>query len=205
MFIRTGLLTLFLILATRSATRLGPDSGAAHQVIRQVWIFTALFLDAFAVSSQSLVGYFLGASDLDRAHRVARISCAWSVGTGVALALGMWLATPLVIRLLVPPSALPLFVFPWLLAAVSQPINALSFATDGIHWGTRDFKFLRQAMTAATVSGGILLLGLDASHTNNLNIIWGVTILWILIRAGFGVLRIWPGIGHAPLKRPLSK
>jgi MATE family multidrug resistance protein len=63
-FVRTGMLTLFLLVATRTATRLGPAEGAAHQAIRQVWIFTALFMDAWALSAQSLVGYFTGAARL---------------------------------------------------------------------------------------------------------------------------------------------
>src|SRR5690606_38975830 len=31
LFIRTGLLSLFLLLATRAATKIGPEAGAAHQ------------------------------------------------------------------------------------------------------------------------------------------------------------------------------
>jgi MATE family multidrug resistance protein len=60
LFIRTGVLLLFLMFATREATRLGAESGAAHQAIRQIYVFTALFLEAFATTAQSLVGYFWG-------------------------------------------------------------------------------------------------------------------------------------------------
>ncbi len=55
LFIRTGTPTLFLLLATRTATRIGPEAGAANQAIRQVWVFTALFLDASAIAAQSLI------------------------------------------------------------------------------------------------------------------------------------------------------
>lgn len=51
MFFRTGSLIIFLLLATRSATRLGPDSGAAHQAMRQIWIFTTLLLDSSAITA----------------------------------------------------------------------------------------------------------------------------------------------------------
>ena len=54
LFIRTATLNFFLLLTTRSATEMGAESGAAHQAIRQVWAFTALFLDAFAIAGQSL-------------------------------------------------------------------------------------------------------------------------------------------------------
>ena len=62
---------LFIVLATRTATRIGADAGAAHQAIRQVWLLTALVLDAYAATAQSLVAYFLGANHVQLARRVA--------------------------------------------------------------------------------------------------------------------------------------
>ncbi|MDH3800338.1 MAG: MATE family efflux transporter, partial [Desulfobacterales bacterium] len=139
LFIRTGLLTAFFIFSTRAATRIGPDAGAAHQAIRQVWVFTALFLDAYAITGQSLIGFFMGPGRLEQARRVARLVYAWSAATGVILSAAMWLGQNLVVRLLLPPSAGGIFFSAWLMAVVFQPINALAFASDGIHWGTGDF------------------------------------------------------------------
>ena len=59
LFLRTGLLVVFIVLGTRAATQIGVESGAAHQAIRQIWLLTALALDAFAAAAQSLVGYFI--------------------------------------------------------------------------------------------------------------------------------------------------
>jgi MATE family multidrug resistance protein len=192
-----GLLTLFLVLATRAATRLGDGEAAAHQAIRQVWMFTALFLDAFAITAQSLVGYFVGAGDVAEARRVAATALRWSIGIGVVLGAGLLAATDAVAWALVPDGAVDLFAGAWVIACVSQPINAVSFATDGIHWGTGDFGFLRTAMIAATGAGAIGLALLSSS----LPAVWAVTAGWIAIRAGLGALRVWPGIGAAPLGR----
>lgn len=201
LLVRTGLLTLFLLLATRTATRIGAETGAAHQAIRQVWIFTALFLDAFALTGQSLVGYFLGARSLEQARRVARVVCIWSLGCGIALGMGMWVGRDLAAQFLVPAAAMVVFSPAWNVAALFQPLNALSFATDGIHWGTGDFRFLRNAVMAATSVGIAGLFLLNVEDPGALTWVWVVTGLWIFIRAFFGICRIWPGLGNSPLRQ----
>lgn len=196
--LRTGLLTAYLLLTTRAATRSGTDSGAAHQAIRQVWLFTALLLDAYAATAQSLVGYFFGAGRVDQARRVARVACLWSLGTGFTLTLAMWLGERAVAGLLIPDSARGIFAAAWIVCALTQPLNALSFATDGIHWGTRDYAYLRNAMVAATGAGALAIYLLDERASGALTWVWIITGAWVGIRAFFGVARIWPGIGSSP-------
>jgi len=200
MVVRTASLSLFLLLCARAATRIDPETGAAHQAIRQMWLFTALFLDAYAAAAQSLVGYFFGAGRLALARRVAAISTLWSVGTGFVLAGAMILGEGLVARALVPQEAWELFAGAWLMSALFQPLNGLGFITDGIHWGAGDFAYLRDAMLCVTV---IMLGGLfwmDASSGTSLVNIWMLTGVWISLRALLGVVRVWPGIGRAPLR-----
>jgi multidrug resistance protein, MATE family len=199
LFVRTGLLTGFLVLSTRAATQIGAEAGAAHQAIRQVWIFTALFLDAFAVTGQSLVGYFFGAQTRLHARRVAALTCGWSLAVGAILGLAMLVGREALELLLVPASARGAFTAAWIIAAVALPINALAFATDGVHWGTGDFRYLRNAMIIATGIGATLLLLIDVGAPGALTLIWIVTALWGMIRAGLGMARIWPGVGAAPL------
>lgn len=199
MFIRTGLLLFYLLMATRTATRIGFESGAAHQAIRQFWTFTALFLDAHSVTAQSLIAYFMGQGNITQSKRVARTICIWSLVTGGILMVVMIVAQPLFIRMLVPPEAAAVFVGPWLIAAFSQPINAMAFATDGIHWGTSDFGYLRNVMIVATSTGLIGIFLLEYFHIKTLEMLWGVTVVWITARGGSGLIRIWPGIGKAPL------
>lgn len=202
LFLRTGAVLVFLALCTRVANRAGPDQGAAYQAIRQFFIFSALFLDAFALTGQSLVGFFLGAGDRLQARRVARSVCLWSLGTGVVLCLGMLVAEQGVAWLLVPPAAYAVFGPGWLVVALMQPVNALSSATDGLHWGTGDFRYLRNTMLVASIVGGTCVLIVDALQPNHVLVyIWLAAALWTTIRTVSGVVRIWPGIGRAPLKR----
>jgi len=199
LFLRTGLLIVFLLLATRAATRIGADAGAAHQAIRQVWVFANLFLDAFAITGQSLVGYFIGSGRVAEARRVAGVVCIWSVATGAALMLIMWCGRTLAVAAFVPQTAVQIFLPAWLVAAAAQPLSALSFATDGIHWGTGDFRYLRNAVAVATGGGAAALVLLDKGRPEALTHIWMITAGWIFVRALFGMIRIWPGVGKSPL------
>ena len=202
MFIRTGMLTLFLLFATRAATRLGPEAGAAHQAIRQVWVFTALFLDAAAITAQSLIGWFVGSDRIADARKVAGFVCLWSLLLGAMLATGMLAGRQHFAALLVPLPAMALFYPAWSVAALFQPIGALAFATDGIHWGTGDYRYLRNVVTLSTACGvlGIWLLGEETPEL--LTGIWWISGIWLSIRACFGLLRIWPAIGKSPLRLP---
>ncbi|NOK59922.1 MAG: MATE family efflux transporter [Chloroflexi bacterium AL-W] len=199
LFLRTGLLTLFLILGTRTATQIGPDAGGAHQAIRQFWVFAALFLDTFAITGQSLISYFLGAGWMAQARRVATIICLWSLGTGVMLGLVMLVGQDIIAQFLVPTNSQSRFFSAWIVAALIQPLNALTFATDGIHWGTGDYGFLRNAMFAATIPCGLALLLLDQHTPDALVCVWVISGVWSMIRAFFGIVRIWPGWWGSPL------
>ncbi len=201
LFVRTGLLALFLLVATRAATGIGADAGAAHQAIRQVWMFTAFALDAFAHTAQSLIGFFLGAARIDLARRVARVSCLWGLASGLMISAVMFVCTELAADLLVPVSESSRLHFysGWLIVILMQPANSLSFVTDGIHWGTRDYRWLRNTMIIATSAG---IIAITAMEKLDLAWVWGITAGWVGMRAALGVVRIWPGIGDAPLAKP---
>ena len=199
LFLRTGLLIAFILLTTRAATRIGSDSGAAHQAIRQVWITTALLLDAYAAVAQSLVGTGLGAQRKALARRASDVATRWAVASGVALGVAMWAGESLVAAALVPEAARGVFAASWRVAALTQPINALSFVTDGIHWGARDYRYLRNAMALSTGVGVAGLLWGEWSGEESLLWVWLVTGLWIGVRALFGAIRVWPAWPGAPL------
>jgi MATE family multidrug resistance protein len=200
LFVRTAMVNLFLAYTTRVANGLGVDSGAAHQVIRQMWVFTALALDAFAATAQSLVGYFIGQQSFSDAKYVARIALIWSTGTGIVLGALMWGGRNLVGDWLVPAASISVFTASWGVSAISQPINSLAFLTDGVHWGTGDYRYLRNTMfisSAAAIFGAWLL---ERSEGVSLIWVWVLIGVWIFLRASFGLLRIWPGIGMSPFR-----
>ncbi len=200
LFLRSASLTLFLLFATRVATQMGAEAGAAHQVIRQVWFFTALISESLSTTAQSLVGYFVGSGRREYARRVAASTTIWSLLTGVLMLALMLLATPLVLAALVPVDAASVFQAAWVIAALSQPLSALAFVTDGIHWGTSDYRFLRNAMMMATACGCLGLHWIASDPAGSFAGVWLMTVLWIAIRAFWGLARLYPGIGDSPIR-----
>jgi MATE family multidrug resistance protein len=197
LFVRTGTLTLFLLISTRVANQIGSEAGAANQVIRQIFLFTALSLDAFAVTAQSLVGYFVGGGNVVQARRAAALSNSWSLGTGILLAVVMFLITDWVIELMVPVAAVAAFTPAWMISAMVQPLNGVAFSTDGIHMGTGDYAYLRNAMIVATVISSGLLLLIPVDSPRAFQWVWWSAVVWIVIRTAFGVGRIY--VGNGPL------
>ncbi|MEE3052439.1 MAG: MATE family efflux transporter [Planctomycetota bacterium] len=200
MFIRTGSLNVFLALATRTATLAGTQTAAAHQGVRQVWFFTALLLDAYAVVGQSLVAYFLGKGDRAMAKKAAAFTMGWSIVSGFFMT-GVLLAIKgPASALLMPPDALTLVSGAWIISCLCQPLNALCFATDGVHWGTGDYGFMRNAVVVSTAAGIAGLYLIDPESPDCLALIWLVCVGTIILRGILGFLRIWPGFGRAPLR-----
>lgn len=130
-------------------------------------------MEAFAVTAQSLVGYFLGSEDVHTARRVAFYSSAWSVGTGVLLSGAMLLSTDIVIRAFVPATAVALFMPAWIIASLTQPLSAIAFVTDGIHWGTGDYTYMRNGMVIATGCAVAMLYSINTGADNAFTLVWG--------------------------------
>ena len=200
LFIRTGMLMLFLIYTTRVANQIGAEAGAAHQSVRTVWLFFSLLFDGFAITAQSLVGYFHGADRDDLGLSAANIAARWSLGAGTVTTVLMLLGTPLFEQIMLPPEARDIYAQAWFIAAITQPIVALAFVTDGIHWGTGDYTYLRNAMLTATALGAVGLALIDINHADAFTLVWVATAIWVTVRAAIGIVRVWPGIGISPLR-----
>ncbi len=198
--VRSGLLTLFMLLSTRVANQIGPEAGATHQAVRSLWFFCGWLMDAFGTSAQSLVGYFLGADRLRLARQAASVALLQGLATAIVLSLLALVATPLVRSLFIPPEAVAYFTPAWLVAIVTLPLAALSFVTDGIHWGAGDYAWLRNGMIVSSVAAALMLLGTDTTAPDAFLLVWLALLLWLLLRTFFGVLRIWPGHARAPLR-----
>jgi Na+-driven multidrug efflux pump len=139
----------------------------------QLWEFTALLLDSFAIAAQSLVGAALGASNAVAARRLAGQVARWSAGAGTAFAalyaVGWW-AIP---RLFTSSPSVwhqAHVLWPWFV--VMLPAAGIVFGLDGVLIGAGDVAFMR-TITIVAALGGFVPITLAAAHWD-----WGIGGVW---------------------------
>ena len=147
LFLRTLALRGSFTVSVAVAARFGPVSLAAYSIAIEIWNLLALTLDAIAIAGQSLVGRFLGASDVDEARSAGRRMLQWGVVSGIAMGLVIAALHTVLPRLFTTDPEVVRAAAGFLLAvALMQPINGVAFTLDGLLIGAGDVGYLAVAM-----------------------------------------------------------
>jgi putative MATE family efflux protein len=192
LFVRSAALRGATVIATAVAGHLGPIDLAAHQIISNLWMLTALMLDAVAIAGQSIVARHLGAGNAPAARASAVRMINWSIAVGVLLGL-LVIATSRVVPHVFSddPAVRDLTEFLFIFLAVIQPVSGLVFALDGILIGAGDQRFLAGAMAIAFVVYLPLAIGIDVTNAG-IGWLWGAMLLFMLAR-GWALYRRFAG------------
>jgi putative MATE family efflux protein len=182
LILRSAAFQLAFLTAAGVASRMGTAQIAAHQIGLQLWEFTALLLDSFAIAAQSLVGAALGASDSATARSMAWQVSRWGLYAGIAfgaLYAAGWLVLPRAFTS--SPAVLHQahVLWPWFVGML--PAAGVVFALDGVLIGAGDVGFLRTITLVAAV-GAFAPLNLAALHWH-----WGIGGVWAGLTAFIGV------------------
>lgn len=194
LFLRTLALQGSFILAAALCSRMGPEVIGAHQIGLQMFMLTALALDAVAVAAQSLVGEALGRQDPVRARATAALCARVGLLAGCAFAAVLALVQP-VAPLLFTSSAGVLEqagVMWWWLAGM-QLLAGVLFALDGVLMGANDVAVLRSITIVA--HAGVYAPLAWLAYTAD----WGIAGIWfglttsLAVRLVLGALRVRSG------------
>jgi putative MATE family efflux protein len=159
--------------AAAVAARMGTAELGAHQVALQLWEFSALVLDSFAIAAQSLVGAALGGSDVAAARRFAWLTARYGLYAGIAfglLLLAGWNLLPAAFTSSASVQHQLHVLWPWFV--VMQPIGGVVFALDGVLIGAGDVGFLR-TITLVAALAVFVPVNLAALHWQ-----WGIGGVW---------------------------
>jgi len=152
LFVRTILLNLTFYLATRYATGYGKAVIAAHTIALNIWLFSSFFIDGFAHAGNAMAGRFLGESNTKALRNLGSSIGKISALIGLILALVYTVLYPFLIHFFTKdPEVISQFQQVFWLVIITQPVNALAFAFDGIYKGLGYTKLLRNLLAVATV------------------------------------------------------
>jgi MATE family multidrug resistance protein len=178
--IRSGLLLGALAVAASVATRLGPAEIAAHQLVAQVFLLSALLADSFAIAAQAMVGDTAARGDIGDLNDLNRRLAGWGFLAGIILmaAVGFgrygleWLASdPVVASLAVSAAGV---------VALAEPMAAVLFVGDGIFLGLLALR----TMVVSTGAGGLVAVGLMLFTPlgESVNGIWWAVTAMLVVR-----------------------
>lgn len=186
---RTLAVLITMTIGTSMATRQGPVAMAAHQICYQVWLAVALLTDALAASSQTLIASYLSKGDYGTVREITHFVLKIGAFTGISLAavLGgtfrsiatMFTRDTEVLGII---GTIVLFV------SASQPINALAFIFDGLHYGVSDFPYAAGSMMLVGAISSVFLL--YAPRVYGLQGVWLGFTLFMGLRMVAGFVRI---------------
>jgi putative MATE family efflux protein len=153
---RTGLLLATLTIAASMATRLGPAEIAAHQLVAQVFLLSALLTDSVAIAAQAMVGDTAGRGDIAALHALNRRLAGWGLLVGLILMFGVGFGRFGLEYLASDEVVAELAVAAGGVVAVAEPAAAVMFVGDGIFLGLLALG----TMVMSTGAGGVIAVGL---------------------------------------------
>jgi putative MATE family efflux protein len=184
LIVRAAAFQVAFLTAAGVASRMGTAQIAAHQIGLQLWEFTALLLDSFAIAAQSMVGAALGGSDPSAARQMALQVSRWGLYAGIGFAAiyaAGWVLIPHVFTSSEAVLHQAHVLWPWFIGML--PAAGIVFALDGVLIGAGDVAFLR----TITIIAGVFAfapLNLAALHWH-----WGLGGVWAGLTA-FIVVRL---------------
>ncbi|XVE93988.1 hypothetical protein REPUB_Repub01dG0241600 [Reevesia pubescens] len=202
---RTLAVLITMTLGTSMAARQGSPSMAAHQICMQVWLAVSLLTDALAASGQALIATYLSKGDLKTVKEITSFVLNIGFVTGVLLAAILGVSFGSLATLFTQDAeVLGIVRTGVLFVSVSQPINALAFIFDGLHYGVSDFPYAAfSMMLVGALSSAFLLF---APTVLGLRGVWLGLTLFMGLRMTAGFVRILSKTGpwwflHRDLER----
>ncbi|GJZ74850.1 protein DETOXIFICATION 45, chloroplastic [Tanacetum coccineum] len=176
-------------LATSMAARQGPIAMAAHQICLQVWLAVSLITDALASSGQALIASSVSEGDYRSVKDIAYYVLKIGFVTGVTLAIILGMSFGSIATLFTKDTeVLRIARTGILFVSASQPLNALAFIVDGLHYGVSDFPYAAYSMMLVGVISSTFLF--YAPGAFGLYGVWAGLTLFMGLRMVAGFVRL---------------
>lgn len=183
LFARTLALNLCYYLGNRYATGYGEAYIGAHSIAMQIWLFSAFFIDGYAAAGSVLVGRLNGEQNWRDLHRVSWQVVRMSVTIGAGLAVLYLIGYNRIGALFTQdPHVLELLDGVFWMVVITQPINAIAFAFDGIYKGLGNGRILRNVLLIATLIAFVPVIWAGDALDWRLHAVWTAFLAWMAMR-----------------------
>lgn len=146
-FIRTILLTFSFFWITYLSSTLGEEYVAINSILIQLILISSFFLDAYAFSTEGIIGYSIGRKSLKMFLSSVKNSIILSFITGLIISLIFLFSAKEIINLITNIEFLRYLSYKYLLwVIIIPPIASLCYQLDGIFIGATQTKEMRNSM-----------------------------------------------------------
>ncbi len=149
-FIRTLLLTFSFLWFNYQSSRLGEDYVAINAILLQFIIFASFILDAYAFSTEAVVGYAVGKKDRKIFFKTVSNSVQLSLVSGVLISVLYLIFSKSLINIITSLEFLKFLSYEYLIWIILiPPIASLCYQFDGVFIGASQTKEMRNGMIAS--------------------------------------------------------
>ena len=181
-FIRTILLTFSFLWFTYLGSQIGENFIAANAILINLVFLSAFILDAYAFSTEGIVGYSLGKKDLNLFKIILKNSFILSSLTGLLISIIYFFISEHVINLMSDIEEIRLLSSNYSIWLIIMPfIASFCYQFDGIFIGVSQTKELRNAMIFSVTSFLILSIILTKYYFNTG--VWISLCIFMILRA----------------------
>ena len=181
-FIRTILLTFSFLWFTYLGTQIGENYVAANAILINLVFLSAFILDAYAFSTEGMVGYSLGKKDLKLFKTIVKNSFILSSLTGLFISIIYFFINQYVINLMSDIEEIRKLSSSYVIWLILIPfIASFCYQFDGIFIGTSQTKELRNAMIFSVFC--YLLISIILTNYLSNTGVWISLCLFMILRA----------------------
>jgi len=152
-FIRTLLVTFSFLWVTYLGSKLGEDYLAVNTILMQFIILAAFFLDAYAFSTEGVIGFTIGRKIKNSFLSVVKNSIQISFITALIVSIVYIIFFKQIINIITDIELLRFISYKhFLWVIIIPPIASFCYQLDGIFIGASQTKEMRNAMIISVVS-----------------------------------------------------
>ena len=151
-FVRTILLTFSFLWVTYQSSKLGENYLAVNTILMQFILLASFLLDAYAFSTEAVVGYTIGKRSKNSFLTVVSNSFKLSIFSGLVISLIYLLSFQLIINELTNLDYLKFLAFNYIFwIIIIPPVASICYQFDGIFIGASQTAEMRNGMIVSVV------------------------------------------------------